>query len=435
MITNKKILAQRTNFDSLYDRLRQSFASISDHRAANCSHKLLDVLGSAFAMFSLKSPSLLAFESRSKEEEGNLHRIFQLSKIPSDTQMRRTLDGVCPSHLRKCFLSYFKLLEELRVVADYEFFKGMNLLSIDGVEHFRSTKIHCEQCTQKRENNGELSYHHAMLAAVMIHPDKKEVFPLDGEAIICQDGVEKNDCERNAAKRLLDSLAQHYGEKTFVLVEDALYANGPHIRQINDLNWHYIINVKPKGNKALFAQVQGRRERKQLKKHQFTDQKGYQHVFEYTSEVALNEAATDIRTNFIYYEQHSPKGKVTRFSWVTDLPLNVRSIIHIMRAARARWKIENETFNTLKNQGYHFEHNYGHGHQYLCTVLALLMFLAFTVDQIQQHCSKVFQALHKGLKTKVKLWEAMKSFFKVLPFKSMNQLFIKVADSYSIQLE
>jgi len=52
-----------------------------------------------------------------------------------------------------------------------------------------------------------------------------------------------------------------------------------------------------------------------------------------------------------------------------------------MRAGRARWKIENEAFNTLKNQGYQFEHNFGHGQQQLSVVLALLMMLAFLVDQ------------------------------------------------------
>ncbi len=74
-----------------------------------------------------------------------------------------------------------------------------------------------------------------------------------------------------------------------------------------------------------------------------------------------------------------------------------------MRGGRARWRIENKTFNTLKNQGYHFEHNYGHGDQNLATVLVLLMFLAFTVDQIRQQCCRFFRALHQGLHTKVKV--------------------------------
>ena len=57
-----------------------------------------------------------------------------------------------------------------------------------------------------------------------------------------------------------------------------------------------------------------------------------------------------------------------------------QNVAAIMRAGRASWKVENETFNTLKNQGYHFEHNFGHGEKHLATVFANLMMLAFLID-------------------------------------------------------
>jgi hypothetical protein len=66
-----------------------------------------------------------------------------------------------------------------------------------------------------------------------------------------------------------------------------------------------------------------------------------------------------------------------------------------VRGGRARWRIENETFNTLKNQGYHYEHNFGHGQQNLSVVFAMLMMLAFLVDQTRQICCHLFQAVHK----------------------------------------
>ena len=77
----------------------------------------------------------------------------------------------------------------------------------------------------------------------------------------------------------------------------------------------------------------------------------------------------------------------------------------------SRWKIENETFNTLKNQGYHLEHNYGHGEQNLSVVLALMMMLAFLVDQVQQLCCPVFQAAWHKMKTKCHLWEEIRTTF------------------------
>ncbi len=56
----------------------------------------------------------------------------------------------------------------------------------------------------------------------------------------------------------------------------------------------------------------------------------------------------------------------------------LRQCYQVMRGGRGRWKIENETFNTLKNQGYQLEHNYGHGQKHLATVFGLLMMLPFS---------------------------------------------------------
>jgi hypothetical protein len=117
------------------------------------------------------------------------------------------------------------------------------------------------------------------------------------------------------------------------------------------------------------------------------------------------------------------------------LELRAKTVERVMRAGRGRWKIENETFNTLKNQGYHFEHNYGHGYLNLATVLALLMLLAFTVDQIQQHCWKLFQQVRADLRTKAKLWDSLRSLFKVLRFPTMTALYWHMAYQYNIQLE
>src|SRR2546425_12752898 len=85
--------------------------------------------------------------------------------------------------------------------------------------------------------------------------------------------------------------------------------------------------------------------------------------------------------------------------------------------------IEDETFNTLKNQGYNFEHNYGHGEQHLSVVFATLMMLAFVVDQTQQLCCAWFQAVWAKLGSKRLLWERMRALFYDYAFASMRQLF------------
>ena len=149
---------------------------------------------------------------------------------------------------------------------------------------------------------------------------------------------------------------------------------------------------------------------------------GRRHRFRFISDVPLNETHADLRVNF--FECWEWDGDtVQHFSWVTDLRVNKGTVYRIMRGGRARWRIENETFNTLKNQGYHFEHNFGHGYQHLSVVFAVLMRLAFLVDQVQQLCCPLFQAVRAKLGSKRRLWERMRALFYDYVLDSMRQLF------------
>jgi len=135
----------------------------------------------------------------------------------------------------------------------------------------------------------------------------------------------------------------------------------------------------------------------------------------------LNESRSDVRVHFIEYWEVSEK-KVQHFSWVTDFRVTKYNVYKLMRGGRARWKIENETFNTLKNQGYNFDHNYGHGEQNLSVVLATLMMLAFLVDQTQQLCCGLFRAVWHQLGSKRLLWERLRALFFDYALESMWQL-------------
>src|SRR5574341_981182 len=249
-------LQQKLRFDELMAFLGAEFESIPDHRTGNATkYVLADVLKSAFALFSLKSPSLLDFKKQTVPEASNLGSIYQVKgAIPCDNQMRGILDPLDPVHLRPLFRSFFLRLQPAGVIRDYYYWQKLVIVSVDGVEHFSSTAVHCPHCTTRTHRDGTLSYHHAGLAAVIVNPAQREVFPLDFEPILNADGAQKNDCERNAAKRLCAALAEQYPELEILLVEDALYANAPHIRQITGNNWKYVLNVKPDSHESLFKQ-------------------------------------------------------------------------------------------------------------------------------------------------------------------------------------
>ena len=115
---------------------------------------------------------------------------------------------------------------------------------------------------------------------------------------------------------------------------------------------------------------------------------------------------------------------------MTDLELTTATVFTIMRGGRARWKIENETFNTLKNQGYHFEHNFGHGEKHLSVVFVLLMMLAFLVDQVQQKCNPLFQAAWENARSKRRLWEQVRTLFDAFVLTSFEQLYTALGAGY-----
>ena len=104
-----------------------------------------------------------------------------------------------------------------------------------------------------------------------------------------------------------------------------------------------------------------------------------------------------------------------------------------MRGGRARWKTENETFNTLKNQGYHFEHNFGHGEKYLSVIFANLMMLAFLVDQLQQAACQLFQAALTKVGSKIRLWEKMRAYFLAIDFDNIEMLYKAIIYGYRIE--
>ena len=82
--------------------------------------------------------------------------------------------------------------------------------------------------------------------------------------------------------------------------------------------------------------------------------------------------------NWIGFEIFDAKGGVKySTAWVTTLPVKKNNVAEIVACGRARWKIENESFNVLKNHGYELEHNFGHGQRFLAMTLAALNLLAF----------------------------------------------------------
>jgi len=417
--------------DGLFRHIREGMARIKDHRPMNVSIPLVDALMSGLALFTLKDPSLLAFDKR-REVPENLRQIFGIEEIPSDTQLRTILDEVNPSRLRPLYKGVFSQLQRGKVLEEMVFMGRYYLLSLDGTGYFSSPTVHCDSCLERKHKEGEtITYAHQMLGAAIVHPEHKAVIPLAPEPIIKQDGSEKNDCERNAAKRFFEHLRQDHPRLPLIVVEDGLSSNAPHIEELKRHKLRFILGFKPGDHSYLFAYVtQAQAEGRTTEFEWQCD--GITHRFRFLNDVPLNESNAHVRVNFLEYWQIQGN-TISHFSWVTDFTIDRYNAYPLMRGGRSRWKIENETFNILKNQGYHFEHNFGHGQHHLSVVFALLMMLAFAIDQAQQLACDLFQTAWKRAGSKRHLWERMRSLFSELPFDSMSDIWRAIAFGFHIE--
>ena len=429
---SERSVRKKLTADAMFATIREDFKKIPDQRAANSQISLADALMSGFAVFQLKHPSLLTFDKFCNEKPENLHTIFGVTDIPCDSQMRTILDTIELSSLRAPFCSIFRDLQRGKEFEKMAFIDGHYLLSGDGTTFYSSGKVSSPSCLIKKSRSGGTIYYQQMYAAAFVHPDHKEVVPLFPELITRKDGSSKNDCERNASHRFYKDFRREHPHLKVIVVEDGLSSNAPHIKDLNQLDLRFILGAKPGDHKFLFNHVNTATEQGKTKEICFPDQEKPErsHHFRYIEKVPLNESNQDLKVNFLEYWKVDENGKINKFSWVTDLPLSKDTVNNIMRAGRARWKIENETFNTLKNQGYNLGHNYGLGKKNLSAVLSILMMLAFMIDQVQQMSCWLFKEAREEKGAKYRLWESIRGFFDHYRVDSMETIYRSIVFGY-----
>jgi hypothetical protein len=415
----------------LFALVREEFGKVDQHCAANASISMQDILMSGFAVFSLKDPSLLAFDARRQSGDPNLHRVYGIGKVPCDTQLRERLDPVDPEQLRRPFKKILARVQRGKGLEQLAFLNGHYLLSGDGTGFFYSNKLSNDKCLTKNSKQRGKGYHQMFYGAALVHPDFREVISLPPEFITKQDGQTKNDCEREASKRFITKFRREHPHLPVIMLEDGLSSNGPHIRELQAANMRFILGVKEEDHEYLFHKA-AQEEKSGRSTNIYIDDPQdpkKRHNFFFVNGLPLNKANQDLKVNLLQYWEitlddkgNEIKKKQKEFSWITDIEITEENVFEIMRGGRARWRIENETFNTLKNQGYNLEHNYGLGKKNLSLVFVMLMMLAFLVDQTQQLCCGLYRAAWQKVRQKVRMFEAIRSAFHEWEVDSMKTI-------------
>ena len=404
------------NFNALRKSLSECFSAIPDKRQQNkCIFSQHDILMSAFACMYFQDPSLLHFQKRleQKYQSNNLKTIFNVSNIPSDSQLRDVIDEVPSEALASVFKDYFERLRRHKHLEAYTVLPNVLMCTIDGTQYHSSKTVHCSCClTKKNKKSGEITYGHGVLQGAIMNPDKKQVLPVMPEAIKNTDGTKKQDCESKAAKRFLENLQKTHPRQKFMICGDRLMSHQPMIETTIDKGMHYLFVAKPGDHKYLTEWLKAYNS---LPSMEYIDDKGRTHIYTWQNKVPLHGGENAIEVNWFQYQLKNEKGKITYTnSWVTDIEITARNVKAMTDAGRCRWKIENECFNTLKNQGYHLKHNYGHGNKNLSYNMYLLTLLAFYFHQIFELTDGVYQACRISFGSKSHLWENFRSTIRIL---------------------
>jgi hypothetical protein len=387
-----------------------------------------DAALSAFSVFFSQSPSFLDSQVRMQKQQGrnNASSLFGVHDIPCDNQIRNLLDPVPPETL---FPLMATIGDELHSQGYLEAFRSINatfLIALDGTDFFSSEKISCPCCSQSKLKNGTILYRHIAVTPTLVAPGQKSVLALPPQFVLPQDGHDKQDCELAAAGRWLDQWGAHYRPWGITYLGDDLYCHQPHCERVLGQQADFLFTCKPDSHSTLYewvadfarcAKVTTVMHSRRIGKKQFTD------TYRYVNQVPLRNSDDALMVNWCELVTTDQNATVVfHNAWATSHRVTEDNVATLAAAGRARWKIENENNNTLKTKGYHFEHNFGHGKQFLSNLFATMILLAFLVHTTLEWVDVPYRAVRASLPSRRTFFEHLRALIHYLPFDDWNHL-------------
>jgi len=383
----------------------------------------------AFSVFYLQSPSFLAHQRDMQRNKGqnNAQGLFGVERIPSDGQIRNLLDPVEPGALYEPFWEIYRQLDAGGHLDKYSGVAGTRLISLDGSQYFSSQEIHCPNC-RVTVRDGKTTYSHLVMMAVVCAPEQEHVICLDPEFITPQDGHKKQDCEQQAIKRWVERNAERFEPWSVTILADDLHCHQPLCELLLKHKLHFILTCKPKSHEALYEElallerVDGAISSKTVRK--WNGRYHERWVYRWAQHLPLRGDSKALLVGWceLIISNEATGEQLYHNAWATDHTLDEHSVVEVVADGRCRWKVENEGLNVLKNQGYNFEHNYGHGEQHLSAVLLILLMLAFLFHSALGLSCVKYQAVRRELGARRTFFNDLRALTRYLYFASWQQL-------------
>lgn len=416
----------------LIQDLKEDIRKFPDKRTGkNQQYELIDAGMGAFSVFFVQCASFLEYQREMKLTKGrsNAESLFDLERIPSDNQIRNLLDGVDPGNLGPAFQRIFLSLERNKVLEGFRSYEGQLLIALDGTGYFSSEKIQCVNCSHRTLQNGKTHYFHSVITPVIVQSGNEHVISLEPEFIVPQDGVEKQDCEIKSAGRWLEKHGAFYAKRGVIILGDDLYSRQPFCQALSEHGFHFILVCKPESHSYLEDMIQFlagsnslgiRSERKWNGKYAET------WTYRYANQIPLrgDRDAMDVNWCEITITREDTGATIYRNTFITDLKISENAVEAIVRDGRARWKIENENYNILKKKGYHLEHNFGHGNEYLASILLTFNLLAFLFHTVLDLADERYRAIRQVLVKRTTFFNDLEALLRYFPFRSWEDVFV-----------
>ena len=390
----------------------------------------------------MQSPSWLSFQRNMQEQKGknNAKTLFDIDKVPTDNHIRDVLDGVDTKETKPFFDYLHTLMIKNNIIEQYKYINDSLLVLLDGTYYHSSSKIHCSCCQTRKDEDDNIHYYHSAITPIIAHPDKKSVLSLFPEVITNKDGNKKQDCEINASKRFLnrdDAILKQY---PIILLGDDLYSKEPFIKEVKDKGHNFIFVCKRNSHKGIYEYVDmidnlNTIDTIQLTKRDKSNKKTT-YTYRFLNKVPLTKKQSSIEVNWCEVTITNENGKrIYSNSFITDLTIDKYNVEKIVEAGRCRWKIENENNNTLKKQGYHLEHNFGHGKKGLSELLFSLNILSFLLHTLVLLIDNDYKEVYNLAKKRKEFFNHIKTLTTFFYYKSWQDLFSMMKEGYKERID
>ena len=416
-------------FDELVGVLRTSIRQFPDRRSGkNIQYTLEDISLAAFSVFFTQSPSFLAFQTTMSQSQktSNCSTLFGIQNIPTDVHIRTMLDSVEASYLHPVFDNIFERLNDSGLLERFRSFNNDLLIVLDGTQYFSSDRIHCDSCLQKKHQSGKLTYHHNVLVSALVTPNSTKALVLTPEFICGTDGNNKQDSEHKAAKRWLARMAERLSPLGVTIAGDGLFSKQPFIEQLIEADLNFLFVCKPDSHKYLYEWLTIQEYEGEMSEKKVQRWTGKEHktiVYRFSNGVPLRDSADALHVNWAEVTIKKEDGSQKYHnSFITNHVLDSENVEDFITTARARWKIENETNNTLKTKGYCLEHNFGHGTKHLSETLASLNILAFLFHTILHFSDNRYWLVRKTLPRRDRFFQDVQALTTYFCFESWIHL-------------